>query len=130
MMPSSPSRGTQEPFVIALRGEWDTLRYPEVLEAVRKVPEHVDSILLDLSETTVLDSTVLGTLLLAKREWDRRGIVFATFTGNPNVNRLLSMANVADRLNVFKERDKALFFLAFRSSPSIGEKQEREKPHG
>lgn len=106
----------QSPHVIRLQGEWDTARYPELLAFIRRVPKDASSILVDLTEASVVDSTTLGQLLLAKREWDRQGVPCATVTDNPNINRLMTIANVIERLNVFNDEEHALAFLATSSA--------------
>ena len=105
-------RPAGEPYELVFAGDLDVYRYRELREALSSVPPSARRILVDLRQTTTVDSTALSELLIAKRRWDREGRKTAVLVSNRHVFRLMSIANVLDKLKVFESAEKAGWYLA------------------
>jgi anti-sigma B factor antagonist len=58
-------------FVIALRGEWDLYNRPELERALRAAEVSGEQVVvIDLSQATFIDSSVLGALVEARKRLD------------------------------------------------------------
>lgn len=69
-----PSRSVQ---TLALAGELDVARAPELRRVLLDVPEGVQHVVVDLTEVSFLDSTVLGVLVGANKRLRSRGSALA-----------------------------------------------------
>jgi anti-sigma B factor antagonist len=89
--------------VVAPHGEMDLATHTRLLRAIedRMDAGHVD-IVVDLSHTTFLDSTALGTLISARRRAYARKGSFSILCTNP---RLLRIFEVTSLDKVFEIRD-------------------------
>lgn len=94
-----------------LSGECDVSRYPEIREALGSVPLSARRVLLDLTETTLVDSTALAELILAKRRWESEGRKVALVVSSKHVYRIMSIANVLLKLRVFEDANEATRYL-------------------
>jgi anti-anti-sigma regulatory factor len=90
----------------------DVLYYPTLRALLLTVPPQARRILVDLSETSTVDSTCLAELIIAKRRWEREGRRAALVVSNQHVYKLMSMANVLEKLKVFEDRADATRYLA------------------
>jgi anti-anti-sigma regulatory factor len=95
------------PYIVRFSGECDVSRYPELRAALEAVPVAARRIVVDFSEVTAVDSTCLTELLFAKRRWDREGRTTATIVADENVYRIMLLADVVERLRVFRDPDEA-----------------------
>jgi anti-anti-sigma factor len=85
--------------VLTLSGELDLLAAPQLEDAVvRLAADGTTGIVLDLSNTTFIDSTGLRAILLARELTDEHGYDFWVVPGPPNVQRLFEVAALLDLL--------------------------------
>jgi anti-anti-sigma factor len=87
---------------LALRGELDYASAQELRAAVTAAL-HVTGardIVVDLAAVTFLDSTGIGTLVVAKRICGDIGIALSVRNANPFIARLLTVVGVAETLGV------------------------------
>ncbi len=87
--------------VIAVSGELD-LASSAALEAelTRVTDSSVDQVIVDLRELEFMDSTGLGTLVKAHQRAEEAGQRFVLIRGPQQVQRLLSLTGVAERLEL------------------------------
>lgn len=76
------------------------------------IPASARRIIVDLTQTDVVDSTCLAELIFAKRRWEREGRKAAVVASNQHVYKLMSIANVIEKLRVFENADDAARYLA------------------
>lgn len=104
---SSPSASVR---VLSLHGDADLHSAPELREALRDaIDEGATTLVVDLSGTTVLDSTSLGVLLGAlKRIREREDGQIRLVVARPEVRRILEIT-MLDRIFALHEtQDEAL----------------------
>jgi len=101
--------------VLSFRGDLDISRYPEFRAAFTDVG-HAAPVLVDLTEATSVDSTFLSELLLFKRR--RHGSVAIVIAPAGSVPRIFALANIGERVGVFRTREEAIDFL-FERSPDV-----------
>ncbi len=70
-----PSNGTAT--VVRLEGEHDYDNSPEFRARIEAALDGSQGVIVDLTEATFVDSSVLGILVRAMREADRRGLSYA-----------------------------------------------------
>jgi len=95
--------------VVSLSGELDIGRKQEVRDALTitgAVP-----LLVDFSEVTYADSTVIAELLRFGSEADREGLRVAIVITSPQFDRLITYAGLRDAFNIFDDADAARSFL-------------------
>ncbi|HET6172461.1 MAG TPA: STAS domain-containing protein [Gaiellales bacterium] len=92
-----------------MRGEHDISTAPALRRALADAAEH-SSVLVDLSECSFIDSTVIGALLKAAQGVKARGDRFALVIPpeQRNVTRLAAMTRLADILAIHSDRDAAV----------------------
>jgi anti-anti-sigma factor len=100
-----------EPFVVRFSGDCDISRYPEIRALFDTIPADAPSILVDLSATHFADSTCLTELLFAKRRFEQQGQRVAVLVTDRQLQRVILLANLTQRLNVFDDEQEALAFL-------------------
>lgn len=81
--------------VVAPHGEVDIATSPQVLAALA---ETGGDVVLDLREVTFLDSSGLRVIIQHERRAQEEGHAFGVVPGPPEVQRILEVAGVADRL--------------------------------
>jgi anti-sigma B factor antagonist len=96
--------------VVQLSGELDIDRREEVASALGATapPAHA---LIDLSEVTYADSTVISELLAFRNRTERDGRRTAILVGSPRLSRVLEYAGLSDAFSLFDDRESALRFL-------------------
>ena len=95
--------------VVSLVGEHDLSTIETVGEALREIP--VTGIVVDLGTTTFLDSSILGALLAASREADRRLVPFAIVIPDDAaaaVRRIFDLTVLMSALPVAADVDSAI----------------------
>lgn len=98
-------RSGEDTFVVALAGEHDLYTVPKVQEALCSViAAGATTIIVDLTETTFLDSTMLHVLLGARNELE--GGQLRLVTSDPNIKRVFEIAGM-DRLFDFYSSRRA-----------------------
>lgn len=96
--------------IIALAGELDVSRGDEVMERL-SAPTTAKSILLDLSEVTYADSTVIAALFAFREQAERERQRIAVLIESPQLVRLLQYAGLQEAFPIFLERSEALSHL-------------------
>lgn len=97
--------------VAALTGEHDIYTAPSLREQVYGVIEEGKPLVVDLNETTFLDSSVLGVLIGARRRAHEAGLGFAVCCSDgveSGVKRVLEVTGLIPVLPVLPEREQAL----------------------
>jgi len=94
-------RGGRES-VIALHGEFDYATAQDVRNAISAVlgPRDIDLIVVDLAGVTFLDSTGVGTLVVARRICADFNVEFRVSDPNPFISKLFTVVGVAEILGV------------------------------
>jgi anti-anti-sigma factor len=92
-------RGSDRATVVAVRGELDIASSPELEDALARVSEWgTELVILDLRELDFMDSTGLQVLVKAHQRAKDGGPRFAAVKGGPQVQRLLSMTGMDERM--------------------------------
>ncbi len=81
-------------------GEIDIATAPAIEEALRRARNEHDTVALDLRQVSFMDSTGLQMMLAVDHEMRERGGRLIVVTGPPQVDRLLALTGVAERLTV------------------------------
>ena len=95
--------------VLAVTGELDLASSPALegeLERVSQSDAWV--VIVDLRELEFLDSTGLGVLVKANHRAEEAGRRFALVRGGPQVQRLLNLTGIVDRLTVVDTPEELL----------------------
>jgi anti-sigma B factor antagonist len=88
--------------VIALTGELDLASSPALEEELDRVgaAEDLELVVIDLRELEFMDSTGLSVLIRAHQRAEEQGRRFGLVKGSQQVERLLSLTGVAERLTL------------------------------
>jgi anti-anti-sigma factor len=102
-----------QPYVIRVAGELDGAVSDQLIESVgRAASDRPDSLLLDLEETTFLDSSGLRAILLGARSANGgRDAAFAVACGSQQVLKVFELTGVAKHLRIYPTREQALTAL-------------------
>jgi anti-anti-sigma factor len=89
--------------IVSLRGEHDLATAPEVSDAIRSIDGNV---LIDLSECSFLDSTVIGVLFARNVELERAGksLEVVVARTNAGVARTLELVRMHEAIVVHEAR--------------------------
>ena len=96
--------------VIALSGELDVGRADEVARAL-ELPSRTTPVLLDLSDVSYADSTVISALFHFSEKATAANTRVAVLIVKPQLIRLLEYAGLGEAFPVFRERSAALTYL-------------------
>ena len=91
-------RGDGDP-VLALHGEFD-LTGVEAFERSAASAEPVDSLVLDMSDVSFMDSSGIGTLVRLSRRAEAEGWSLVLAAPAPQVARLLALTGLDDRMTI------------------------------
>ena len=95
--------------VIAVRGELDLASSPALQEELDRVAaSDSEMLIIDLRELDFMDSTGLSVLVRAHQRIEEQGRQLAMVKGPQQVQRLLSLTGVADRLTVVDTPEELL----------------------
>ena len=95
--------------VIAVSGELDLASSPALQEELdRAQSANAQLLIIDLRELDFMDSTGLSVLVRAHQRADEQGRQLAMVKGPQQVQRLLSLTGVADRLTVVDTPEELL----------------------
>jgi anti-sigma B factor antagonist len=97
--------------VVTISGEHDLSTAAELRQRIDHVIEAGDSVVIDLSPATFVDSSVLGVILDARRRAQEAGLGFAVAqesNGNEAVARVLEITGLRNELPVHQARDEAV----------------------
>jgi anti-sigma B factor antagonist len=97
-------------FVIVLSGELDVARSDEVVRAL-ELPSPGTPVLLDLSDVSYADSTVISALFGFSEKATAANTRIAVLIVKPQLVRLLEYAGLSEAFPVFRERSAALTYL-------------------
>jgi anti-sigma B factor antagonist len=86
--------------VIAVSGELDLASSPALQEELDRVSSDSELLIIDLRELDFMDSTGLSVLVRAHQREEEQGRRLAMVKGPQQVQRLLSLTGVADRLTL------------------------------
>lgn len=87
--------------VVELTGELDLASSAALEEElIRVIESDVDQVIVDLRQLEFMDSTGLSTLVKAHQRAEESGRRFALVRGSQQVQRLLSLTGVAERLEL------------------------------
>jgi anti-sigma B factor antagonist len=99
--------------VIELAGEADLMAAPDLRRHVdRAISRGANRLILDLSETTFIDSTTLGILVSTLKRLRPRDGRVAVQCPDPSIRRVFALTGVGRMLPVTGTRDEALASLA------------------
>jgi anti-sigma B factor antagonist len=101
--------------VVALTGEHDLYTAPALRERITGVLEDGTALVIDLTQSTFIDSSVLRVLLEARREAHERAVGFAIAleeAGSPGVRRMLEVTGLIGVFPVLPARKDALRLAA------------------
>jgi anti-sigma B factor antagonist len=100
---------TDEPTVIAPEGELDIVSADALRSQLRAVAETADSIVVDLSDVSFIDSSALGAVLeLDQRLRDQGGRLAVVAPRGTAAAMLLTLTGVRRRMAIFETRSAAL----------------------
>ncbi|HUB36764.1 MAG TPA: STAS domain-containing protein [Solirubrobacteraceae bacterium] len=95
--------------VLALHGELDLLAAPQLQREIERCEGNpADTLVLDLDDVRFIDSAGLRVILAAHQRAGERGGRMALTPGPEQVQRLLSIAGVGDRLQTIASPDALL----------------------
>jgi anti-sigma B factor antagonist len=95
--------------LIAVSGELDIASAPELEQMLDQVsPEQTKLVIVDLRELEFMDSTGLSIIVRAHQRLSEHGCELTLIKGPPQVQRLLDLTGVADRLRFGSEPDELL----------------------
>ena len=86
--------------MIAVSGELDLASSPALQEELDRVSPDSELLIIDLRELDFMDSTGLSVLVRAHQRAEEQGRRLAMVKGPQQVQRLLSLTGVADRLTL------------------------------
>ena len=85
---------------LALRGELDLASSPTLERELEPLTASAPQTVLDLRELEFMDSTGLSVLVKAHQRAEEQGKRFGLVNGSQQVQRLLTLTGVADRLTL------------------------------
>ena len=98
--------------VVCACGELDMLAAPGLArELTRAKGKRHRSVVLDLSESTFIDSTILGVIVGFARKLDNHGCAFVVVTEHPHLRRVLDLTGLVRVFPVVGTREEALAVL-------------------
>ena len=104
---------SEDVFVIALSGEVDLYTAPEfkqqLIDAVAEGARHV---VVDLSETTFIDSTTLGVLVGGVRRLREKDGDLSLVCRDRNINKIFEITGLDKVFTIAASRDEALARLS------------------
>lgn len=100
-------RGGDGGVLIGVRGELDLASSPGLeQELERQIQSGVELVIVDLRQLEFMDSTGLSVLVRAHQQAVEAGRRFVVIRGPQQVQRLLSLTGVADRLTLVDSPDE------------------------
>jgi len=96
--------------VVIVGGDVDLHSTPELREQLERVAsdDHAGRMIVDLTETTFLDSMALGALLAAKKGADARGKKFVIVAATPEIRRIFEITMLDSVFELHATRDEAI----------------------
>jgi anti-sigma B factor antagonist len=95
--------------VIGLRGEVDLYTCPELKqELLRVIADGATFVVVDLSETTFIDSTGLGVLIRGVERLETEGGRLAVVCVDPNMTKVFEVTGLNRVFSIYRSRQEAL----------------------
>ena len=108
-----------ERYVVAVRGEIDLFTAPELKQKLTDAIEGGKTrIVVDLSETTFLDSTALGVLIGAVKRLRSRDGALVIVNVDQNIAKTFEITGLDQIFTIVPQRDEAI--AALDSQPAAG----------
>ena len=102
----------QGDFLVALTGEVDLYTAPELKqELLRLVEEGAQRIIVDLTDTTFIDSTMLSVLLSTLKRLRPSGGQLGIVCSDRNIRKIFEITLLDRVFTIFESREAALAFL-------------------
>jgi anti-sigma B factor antagonist len=92
-------------WVLKLAGEHDLSTAPAIGEALRRIAECGKTVVVDLTQTSFIDSTVIGALV-RHADRDETLLLVAPAAGRPR--KVLDLVGMTPCMQAFETRDEAL----------------------
>ncbi len=103
------ARADDDARVLTLGGELDLAASPALEEELDKaLGSNVSLVLVDLRQLDFMDSTGLSALVRAHQRAEQTGQRFVLVNGSRQVQRLLSLTGIAERMTLVDDPDEAL----------------------
>jgi anti-sigma B factor antagonist len=103
--------------VIALAGEVDLYTAPEFKqELLRVIGEGAKQVVVDLTETTFIDSTTLGVLVGGVKRLRPEGGQLSLISSDRNITKIFEITGLDRVFAIYETRDEALAALASTGS--------------
>jgi len=106
--------------VVLIRGEHDLNTAPALRTHLERLLTEGSPFVVDLTEATFIDSSILGVILQARRDAAASGVGFAVAEGGgaEAVRRVLDVTGVREELPVHGSREEAASQAAGSGSPT------------
>ena len=105
--------------VVAVRGEIDLFTAPELKKTLQEAIESgATRVVVDLSETTFLDSTALGVLIGAVKRLRQRDGTLVIVNTDANIQKTFEITGLDQIFTILPTRDDAIAALDDAASPS------------
>ena len=102
-------RSQRQTTIIAVSGELDLASSPALQEELDRVSaSDAEMLIIDLRELDFMDSTGLSVLVRAHQRAEEQGRQLAVVKGPQQVQRLLSLTGVSDRMTVVDNPEELL----------------------
>jgi anti-anti-sigma factor len=101
-------RSQDHAVVIGVRGELDLASSPALEQELEGSAAQAPLVIVDLRELEFMDSTGLSVLVRAHQRAVEKGQRFAVVRGSQQVQRLLSLTGVAERLTLVDSPEELL----------------------
>jgi anti-sigma B factor antagonist len=98
--------------VVCASGELDMLQAPGLARALSRARgKRHGNVVLDLSESTFIDSTILGVIVGFARKLENHGHAFVVVTDHPHLRHVLDLTGLVRVFPVVGTREEALAVL-------------------
>jgi anti-sigma B factor antagonist len=98
--------------VVALRGDADRFQAEAVTAAIDKVRDDGRHVVMEVSDTTYIDSTMIAALVATSEQGRRRAGPLVVICGNDRLRRSLRIKGLESILAIAGDREQALGLLA------------------
>lgn len=93
--------------MISVRGEVDLHSSFKLQRAIERGSEGVGVVVVNVSEISFMDSTILSTFMQARDELRERGISLRLVAPSSSVKRIFEVTGLGDRFEVYPSREAA-----------------------
>jgi anti-anti-sigma factor len=107
--------------IVALRGDADRFQAEFVTRAIRAARAEGRAVVVDMAQTTFMDSSMLAALVAASDHDEQPSQRLVLIVGTPRLRRSLEVKGLGSILSVTDSREKALELLAGGGDESAGD---------